>query len=86
MPSFLHCNSIQTIQHKLSQLQRSKFPHGCADAFDESGRKGSLRSNIYELNQWKWEFGRGKPSPGSLSVTQTDIEECRIAVRKEGSV
>ena len=79
MPLFLHGNSTPTIPHQLRHLQRSKFPHGCADASDESGRKGS---NVYELNQWTWEFGRGKPRLGGLSVA--DTEERRIAVRKEG--
>jgi hypothetical protein len=79
MPLFLHGNSTPTIPHQLRHLQRSKFPYGCADASGESGRKGS---NVYELNQWMWEFGRGKPRLGGLSVTET--EERRIAVRKEG--
>ena len=78
MPLFLHSNSTPTIPHELRHLQRSKFPHGCADAADESGRKGS---NVYEVNQWMWEFGRGKPRLGGLSVTET--EERRIAVRTE---
>ena len=79
MPLFLHGNSTPTIPHELRHLQRSKFPHGCADASGESGRKGS---NVYEVNQWMWEFGRGKPRLGGLSVTET--EERRISVRKEG--
>ena len=78
MPLFLHGNSTPTIAHLLCHLQRSKFPHGCADATDESGRKGS---NVYEVNQWMWEFGLGKPRLGGLSVTET--EERRIAVRTE---
>ena len=78
MPLFLHSNSTPTIPHELRHLQRSKFPHGCADAADESGRKGS---NVYDVNQWMWEFGRGKPRLGGLSVTET--EERRIAVRTE---
>ena len=50
-----------------------------ADAADASGTKGS---NDYELNQWLWEFGRGKPRLGGLSVTAT--EELSIAVAKGG--
>ena len=53
------------------------FPYGLADAADASGEKGS---NVYEMNQWLWEFGRGKPSLGVLSVTAT--EERGIAVMK----
>ena len=73
-----YSNSTPTIPHELRHLQSSKFPHGCADAADESGRKGS---NVYEVNQWMWEFGLGKPRLGGLSVTET--EERRIAVRTE---
>jgi hypothetical protein len=29
-------------------------------------------SNVYQLNQWMWEFGRGKPRLGGLSVTDTE--------------
>ena len=62
----LHGNSTPTIPHQHRHLQRSKFPHGCAqaDASNKSGRKGS---NVHELNQWMWEFGRGKPCLGGLS-------------------
>ena len=56
------------------------FPHGLADASDESGRKGS---NVYEINQWLWQFGRGKPRLGGPSVAET--EERRIAVAKDGA-
>ena len=81
MPLFLHGNSTPTIPHQLRHLQRSKFPYGCTDASDESGTgKGS---NVYEVNQWMWEFGRGKPRLGGLSVTET--EQRRIAVRKEAA-
>jgi hypothetical protein len=68
MPLFLHGNSTPTIPHELRHLQHSKSPHCCTDAADESGRKGS---NVYEVNQWMWEFGRGKPRLGGLSVTET---------------
>ena len=46
------------------------------------GKKGS---NVYELNQWLWEFVLGKPSLrlGALSVTAT--EELHIAVAKGGA-
>ena len=38
------------------------------DTAQESGRRGS---NVYEVNQWLWEFGRGKPRLGGLSVTES---------------
>ena len=78
MPLFLHGNSTPTIPHEFRHLNRSKFQYGCADASGESGRKGS---NVYEVNLWMWEFGRGKPRLGGLSVTET--EERRIAARTE---
>ena len=36
-----------------------------------------------EINQWLWQFGRGKPRLGGLSVAET--EERRIAVAKDGA-
>ena len=44
MPLFLSANSTPTIPHQLCHLQRSKFPHCCADALNESSKKGS---NVY---------------------------------------
>ena len=29
-------------------------------------------SNVYEVNQWLWQFGRGKPRLGGLSCEETD--------------
>ena len=46
-----------------------RFPHGLADAANASGKKGS---NDYELNQWLWEFWRGKPRLGGQCVTATE--------------
>ena len=43
-------------------------------------RKAS--SNVYKLNQWLLEFGRGKPRLGGLSVEKT-VEQ-RIAVMQNG--
>ena len=37
---------------------------------------------MYEINQWLWQFRRGKPRLG-LSVAET--EERRIAVAKDGA-
>ena len=48
MPLFLLGNSTPTIPHQLSQHRSARFPHGLADAADESGRNGS---NVYEINQ-----------------------------------
>ena len=80
MPLFLLGNSTPTIPHQLHQHRSARFPHGLADAADESGRKGS---NVYENNQWLWQFGRGKPCLGGLLVAETE-ERC-IAVAKDGA-
>jgi hypothetical protein len=32
------------------------------------GRRGS---NVYEINQWLWQFGRSKPQLGGLNVEET---------------
>ena len=88
MPLFLRGNSTPTIPHcpSLRNLQRSKFPYSCADVgghvAKESGRKGS---NDYEVNQWLWRFGRGKPRLGGLSVSASETEERRMAVMQEGA-
>ena len=42
---------------------------GCADAALVDGRRGS---NVYEVNTWLWQFGRGKPRLGGLSVEATE--------------
>ena len=39
-----------------------------ADAAAAAGRRGS---NVCEVNQWLWQFGRGKPRLGGLSVEET---------------
>jgi len=80
MPLFLLGNSTPTIPHELRKHRRSKFPYGEADAADASGKRGS---NVYELNQWLWQFGRGKPRLGGLSVSAT--EERRIAEMQDSA-
>ena len=75
MPFFLLGNSTPTIPHQLRQHWRGKFPYGLADAaspygnafsygLDEADASGKKGSNVYEINQWLWEFGRGKPRLG----------------------
>jgi hypothetical protein len=51
-----------------SKHKDSGFPYGCADAAATDGRRGS---NFYEVNPWLWQFGRGKPRLGGLTITQT---------------
>ena len=68
MPLFLAGNSTPTIPHLYSKHKDTGFPMGCADAAAVDGRRGS---NIYEVNPWLWQFGRGKPRLGGLSVEET---------------
>ncbi len=68
MPLFLDSNVTPTIPHKYSKNRNSGFPMGCADAAAENGRSCS---NVYEVNLWLWQFGRGKPRLGGLTVEET---------------
>jgi hypothetical protein len=76
---FLAGNATPTIPHLYSKRKDSGFPMGCADTASVDGRRGS---NVYEVNQWLWMFGRGKPRLGGLSVEAT--EERRHARVVEG--
>jgi hypothetical protein len=68
MPCFLDGNVTPTIPHKYSKDKNSCFPVGCAYAAAEDGRRGS---NVYEVNTWLWQFGRGKPRLGGLTIEET---------------
>ncbi len=57
-----------TIPQKYSKNKNSCFPAGCADSAVEDGKSGS---NVYEVNTWLWQFGRGKPLLGSLIIEET---------------
>ncbi len=83
-------NTTPTIPHKHSKNKNSCFPTGCADAAAEDGRRGS---NVYEVNTWLWQFGRGKPRLGGLTIEETSdrqdsarkaSDKCRKETR-EGS-
>ena len=39
---------------------------------DTAAANGRRDSNVYEVNPWLWQFGRGKPRLGGLSVEKTD--------------
>ena len=81
MPLFLAGNSTPTIPHLYSKSKDTGFPMGCADAAAVDGRRGS---NVYEVNPWLWQFGRGKPRLGGLSVEKT--QERMQAARDERSL
>jgi len=75
---FLAGNSTPTIPHMFSKRKDSGFPYGCADSAAADGRRGS---NVYEVNPWLWQFGRGKPRLGGLTVKET--AERNKAAREE---
>ncbi len=39
---------------------------------DTAAGDGLHGSNLYEVNQWLWQFGRGKQRLGGLSDEKTD--------------
>ncbi len=58
--------------HKFSKHRGSVFSFGCADSTTSDGRRGS---NLYEVNTWLWNFGRGKPRLGGLTVDKTAMRK-----------
>ena len=81
MPLFLAGNSTPTIPHIFSKRKDSDFPYGCADTAATDGRQGS---NVYEVNPWLWQFGRGKPRLGGLTVEETaDRQLAKVVDRKK---
>ena len=43
--------------------------HKLVNALNATGRKGS---NVYEMNLWVWQFGRGNPQLGGLSAADKE--------------
>ena len=78
-PCFLQGNTTPAIPHKLRHLKTSAFQYGIANATAVDGRRGS---NVYEVKPWLWQFGRGRPRLGGLSVSET--EDRREAVVRWG--
>ncbi len=68
MPLFLAGNSTPTIPHIFSKCKDSGFQYGCPNVAATDGLRGS---NVYEVNQWLWQFGLGKPSLGGLTIVET---------------
>jgi hypothetical protein len=52
-----------------SKRKDSGFPFGCADTATADGRRNN---NVYEINPWLWQFGRGKPRLGGLRAPNAD--------------
>ena len=81
IPLFLAGNKTPRIPHVFSRRKDSGFPMGCTDAAALDGRQGS---NVYEVNPWLWQFGRGKPRLGGLTVEKTaDRQLAKVDDRKK---
>ena len=79
IPLFLAGNSTPTIPHKYSKHKSFGFPMGNCDTAAAAGLCGS---NVYEVNPWLWQFGRGKPRLGGLSVEETaDRKDIALSAR-----
>ena len=61
-------------------LLPSAFQYGTADT---AAVDGSRAGNVYEVNQWLWQFGHGRPRLEGLSVSET--EERRWEVARAGA-
>ncbi len=70
IPLFLAGNSTPTIPHIFRKHKSSGSPADSCDtaALAVHGQQGS---NVYEVNLWLWQFGRGKQRLGGLSVEET---------------
>jgi hypothetical protein len=68
IPLIMAGNLTPTIPQQYSQHKRSGFPVGSCDT---AAADGGCGSNVYEVNPWLWQFGRGKPRLGGLSVEKT---------------
>ncbi len=81
IPFFLAGNITPTNPHKYSKHMSSSFPVGSSDTAAADGLHGR---NVYEVNQWLWQFGRGKQRLGGLSVEET--EERKATALQERSL
>ncbi len=54
-----------------SKHKDSGFPYGCGRCAHAAATDGQRGSNVYKVNQWLWQFGRGKPRLGGLTIEQT---------------
>ncbi len=63
---------LQQSHKPVNKRKDSGLPFGCAETAAADGRRGS---NVYEVNPWLRQFGRGKPRLGGLTVKETTEEE-----------
>jgi hypothetical protein len=76
-PCFLDGNSTPTIPACFARQRQSAFPFGQADTDSSQG------SNVYEVNIWLWQFGRGRPRIGGRDVAETEKRrEARMKARQ----
>ena len=61
MPLFLLGNYTLTIPHQLRQHRSARFPGfhmgWQMQPTSRAGREATSRANVYEINQWLWQFG-----------------------------
>ena len=74
---FLAGNATLTIPYLYSKCRESGFPMGSAHSAAVDGRRGS---NVYEVNQWLWQLGSGKPRLGGLTVEETAERKRLVSV------
>ncbi len=79
MPLYLAGNVTPMIPHLYSKHKDSGFQMGCTDTAVVDCRCGS---NIYEVNQWLWQFGHGKPRLGGLSVGKTEERKAAASIER----
>ena len=72
MPCHLNGNTTPTIPHRYSKNKASCFPAGCADAAAEDVAGAVVTSTRSTVNPWLWQFGRGKPRIGGLTIKETE--------------
>ena len=58
---------------------RSGFLGGTCDTAAADGWRGS---NVYDVTQWLWQFGRGKQRLGGLSVEKTSDDRKEAALKE----
>ena len=74
---FMTGNSTPTIPACFARQRQSAFPFGQADTDSSQG------SNVYEVNIWLWQFGRGRPRIGGRDVVETERRrEARMELRQ----
>ena len=78
MPCFMAGNSTPTIPARFARHKQAAFPFGQADTDSSPG------SNVYEVNVWLWQFGRGRPRVGGRNVAESERRlQARMSLRQQ---